>query len=99
MSVPVIFIANKDDQSKEKTREYLKLVGKNDLRFNEEKIEKQMISVQEENSIVPNKHEDVEIMRTFLYKGTGNPPGMENGMHESNKEYMYHWYVPSRVGY
>ena len=94
MNVPMIFIAE-DDQSKEKTEEYFQLAESKNKSF--KKIEKQIILAQEENAIVPNKHEDVEIMRTFLYKGTGNPPGMEDNMDGYNDR--YHWYVPSRVGY
>ena len=88
----MIFIAKDDEVSKEKTEEYFQLAGSKSFK----KIEKQMILVQEENAIFPNKPEDVKRMKTFLYRRSGYPPGMENFTH---KEDTYHWYVPPRVEY
>ena len=86
--MPVIFITKNDEVSKKKTEDYLELV--------ERMNDKKMILVEKENAIVPNKPEDVKIMKTFLYKGYANPPGMQNFVHEDEE---YHWYVPSRVKY
>ena len=85
----MIFITKDDKVSKEKTREYLEVAG------GRTKIDKQMIPVEEENAIVPNKPGAFERIKTFLYKGTGNPPGMENFVHEDG----WPWYVPYRVEY
>ena len=35
-------------------------------------------------------------LKRFLYKGTGNPPGMENFTHKVS---TWHWYVPLQVKY
>ena len=84
----MIFIAKDDEVSKKKTEEYLELVDRTNV--------KKMILVENENAIVPNKPEDVEIMKTFLDKGAGNPPGMQN-LAQCDQD--FHWYVPSRVKY
>ena len=44
----------------------------------------------EKGAIVPNESVDFEIMKTFLYKGSENPPGLQNK--------NFHWYeIPPRV--
>ena len=80
----MIFIAKDDEVSKKKTEEYLELVDRTNV--------KKMILVENENAIVPNKPEDVEIMKAFLYEESENPPGMENDTHLGNDG--HHWYVP-----
>ena len=87
----MIFIAKDDEVSKKRTREHFELAGLAGGKKNW-----QMIFVKERGAIVPNKPEDVDKMEKFLYKGSGNPPGMDIGMHIRNK---YHWYVPSRIEY
>ena len=91
----MIFIAKDDERSKKKTNEFFEIAWKNSWKWTDEKNDRQMIFVEKENAIVPNKPEDVERMKKFL---SSNPPGMKNFVHLDGEK-AGHWYVPSRVEY